>query len=108
MWQNDTLDDFVAYYPEMREFTDDVIQYIRNFITQCDFAWNGINKNGSRADFAREANTYKPVVRAYLFAHLDNKVKDSITYFKNMRARALATHLATEMGKVKVGVEEDE
>lgn len=108
MWQNDTLDDFIAYYPEMREFIDDVIQHICNFITQCDFAWNGINKDGSRADFAREANTYKPVVRAYLFAYLDHKVEDSIAYFKNMRARALATHLATEMGKVKVGVEEDE
>ena len=108
MWQNDTLDDFVAYYPEMREFTDDVIQHIRNFITQCDFAWNGINKDSSRADFAREANTYKPVVRAYLFAHLDHKIEDSITYFKNMRARALATHLATEMKRVKVGVEDDE
>lgn len=108
MWQNDTLDDFVAYYPEMREFIDDVIQHIRNFITQCDFAWNEINKDGNRADFAREANTYKPVVRTYLFAHLDNKVEDSITYFKNMRARALAINLATEMGKVKVGVEDDE
>ena len=112
MWQNDNLDDFVAYYPEFRKFTDEVIQHIRNLITQCDFAWKttySISENGgSRADFAREANTYKPVVRTYLYAALDRKFKNSNEYLKKMRARSLASHLAAEMQNNKVGVEEDE
>ena len=112
MWQNDSLDDFVAYYPEFKEFTDDVVQHIRNLITQCDFAWKAtysISENGgSRADFAREANTYKPVVRTYLYAALDGKFENSSEYLKKMRARSLASHLAGEMQKNEVGVIEDE
>lgn len=112
MWQNDILDDFVAYYPEFNDFITEITNHIRNLITQCDFAWKAthsiVENNGSRADFARQANSYKPVVRAYLFTRLDNKVQNPDDYFKNMRARTLTSHLATEIVRVAFGVVEDE
>lgn len=112
MWQNDSLDDFVAYYPEFKEFTDDVVQHIRNLITQCDFAWKAtysISENGgSRADFAREANTYGSIIRSYLYARLDEKVKDCSDYLMNIRARTLASYIMEEMETTKIGVVEDE
>ena len=112
MWQNETLDDFVAYYPEFKDFVDNVIQHIRYYIEVCDTAFKVVSSvvgaMGERRDFAMYANTYMPIVRAYLYARLDEKVENATTYFVKMRPRSLASHLAAELDKVQAGVEEDE
>ena len=112
MYQQGTLDDFVAYYPEFKDFIDDVVQRIRYYIEVCETAFKVVSgvvgAMGNRRDFAMYANTYKPIIRSYLYARLDNKVKNSNDYLMNMRARTLASYIAAEIGTVKVGVQEDE
>ena len=111
MYQQGTLDDFVAYYPEFKDFIDDVVQRIRYYIEVCETAFKVVSSvvgaMGERRDFAKYANTYKPIIRSYLYARLDNKVKNSNDYLMNMRARTLASYIAAEIGTVKVGVQED-
>ena len=112
MYQQGTLDDFVAYYPEFKDFIDDVIQRIRYYIEVCETAFKVISSvigaMGERRDFAMYANTYMPIVRSYLYARLDEKVKDGSDYLMNMRARTLASYIMAEMETTKIGAEEDE
>lgn len=113
MWQNGTLDDFVAYYPEFKDFTDDVIHHIRYYMSVCDTAFKVVTSvagvmGGERREFAKYANTYKPIVRAFLYAKLDEKVKDGNDYLINMRSRTLASYIMAEMETTKIGAEEDE
>lgn len=112
MWQNDSLDDFVAYYPEFEEFVKEVLQRINYYRELCDTAFSTIMSVSGHAktryDFARVANTYIPLVRVFAFARLDGKVKDGNDYLMNMRARTLASYIMAEMDTTKIGVEEDE
>lgn len=112
MYQQGTLDDFIAYYPEFKDFTDDVIERIRYYIEVCETAFKVVNSvvgaMGERRDFAMYANTYMPIVRSYLYARLDEKVKDGSDYLMNMRARTLASYIMAEMETTKIGAEEDE
>ena len=111
MYQHGTLDDFVAYYPEFKDFTDDVIEHIRYYIEVCETAFKVVNSvvgaMGERRDFAMYANTYMPIVRSYLYARLDEKVKDGSDYLMNMRARTLASYIMAEMETTKIGAEEE-
>lgn len=111
MYQQGTLDDFIAYYPEFKDFTDDVIQRIRYYIEVCETAFKVVNSvvgvMGERRDFAMYANTYKPIVRSYLYARLDEKVKDGSDYLMNMRSRTLASYIAAEMNQVTIGANEE-
>ena len=111
MYQQGTLDDFIAYYPEFKDFIDDVVQRIRYYIEVCETTFKVVSSvvgaMGERRNFAKYANTYKPIIRSYLYARLDNKVKNSNDYLMNMRARTLASYIAAEIGTIKVGVEED-
>lgn len=112
MYQQGTLDDFVAYYPEFKAFIDDVVQRIRYYIEVCETAFKVVKSvvgaTGERRDFAMYANTYMPIVRAYLYARLDEKVKDGSDYLMNMRARTLASYIAAEMETTEIGAGEDE
>lgn len=112
MYQQGTLDDFVAYYPEFKDFIDDVIQHIRHYIEVCETAFKVVNsvvgEKGERRDFAMYANTYMPIVRSYLYARLDEKIKDGSDYLMNMRARTLASYIMAEMETTKIGTGEDE
>lgn len=112
MYQQGTLDDFVAYYPEFKDFTDDVVQRIRYYIEVCDTAFKVVTSvvgaMGERRDFAMYANTYIPVVRSFLYARLDEKVKNGNDYLMNMRPRTLASYIMAEMETTKIGVVEDE
>jgi len=112
MFQAGTLDDFVAYYPEFKDFTDDVVQRIRYYIEVCDTAFkvviSVVGAMGERRDFAMYANTYMPIVRSFLYARLDEKVKDGSDYLMNMRARTLASYIMAEMETTKIGAVEDE
>lgn len=112
MYQQGTLDDFVAYYPEFKDFIDDVIQRIRYYIEVCETAFKVVNSvvgtMGERRDFAMYANTYMPIVRSYLYARLDEKVKNGSDYFMNMRARTLASYIMAEMETTKIGAEDEQ
>lgn len=111
MWQEDTLDDFVAYYPEFKDFVESITNDIYHLTELCAIAYNAISNQPNvieRRDFARYANTYMPPIRVYLYAKLDGKVESAIEFFLNMRARTLASYIIVKMGTTKIGVEEDE
>lgn len=113
MWQNDSLDDFIAYYPEFRSFVDEVIHQLQHLIEIADVAFATImryvNYNPSnRRTFARYACTYIGPLKSFLFARLDNKVQNAYDFYKGMRAKSLSAHLQTLVSKDAVGVNEDE
>jgi len=110
MWQNDSLDDFVAYYPEFEEFAQNVLNEIGNLVNLSEIAYKVVSgyDTPERRDFARYANTYKPPIRSYLYAKLDNKVEDAIDFFAEMRARTLASYIMAEMETTEIGTKEDE
>lgn len=110
MWQNDSLDDFIAYYPEFRSFVDEVIHQLRHLIDIADLAFSTIMSYSpaTRADFARYACTYIGPLKSFLFARLDNKVQNAYDFYKGMRAKSLSAHLQTLVSKDAVGVNEDE
>jgi len=112
MYQQGTLDDFIAYYPEFEDFVEEVTSRIRYWIAVCDTAFQVIRsvvgEDAPRSDFAYYATSYHQLVRAFLFARLDNKVEDATDYCKHMRARTLASYIMAEMETTKIGTGEDE
>lgn len=113
MWQSESLDDFVAYYPEYKEFVDGVIHAINHLIQISDIAFSTVlsyvNDNpNNRRTFARYATTYIAPVSSFLFARLDEKVHNAYQYFYTMRARSLASHIAKDVHVENEGVMEDE
>lgn len=111
MWQNETLDDFIAYYPEFKDFIDGVLECIRHWISAADLAFNtvrSISIPNDRKLFAINASSYLPIIRSYLFARLDEKTDTAANYIKNMRSRTLASYVMTEISKTTIGVKEDE
>ena len=108
LWQEDSLDDFIAYFPEYKDFVESITGDIYHLIELATIAYNAISKQEDvreRRDFARYANTYSAPLRAYLYARLDGKTESAINFFMNMRARTLASHITTT---TKIGAEEDE
>lgn len=112
MYQHEELDDFIAYYPEFEDFVEEVTSRIRYWIAVCDTAFQVIrsvvDEDAPRSDFAYYATSYHPLVRAFLFARLDNKVENATDYCKHVRARTLASYITAEMETTKIGVVEDE
>lgn len=90
LWQTDSLDDFLAYFPENTTLVDSVIEKLRNLCEMADIAYDVVRYENSRKNFAINAARYIKPVRSYLFARLDNKVDRAQTYFKQMKAKNLA------------------
>ena len=110
MWQSDSLDDFIAYYPEFKTFVGEVIKQIRHLIDIADIACSTImsHEPTTRADFAQYACSYIGPLKSFLFARLDEKVMNATEFYKGMRAKNLSAHLQTILNKKEVGVMEDE
>ena len=110
MWQADSLDDFIAYYPEFKTFVDEVVGQLRHLIDIADLAFSTIMSHSpaTRADFAQYACTYIGPLKSFLFARLDKKVENATEFYKGMRVKSLSTHLQTILTQKEVGVVEDE
>jgi len=90
LWQDDTIDDFLAYFPEHTTYVNEVIHKIRDLYEKADIAYDVVKGTGPRKDFAMRAKSYIKPIQSYLFARLDNKIDCASTYFKQMKARNLA------------------
>lgn len=111
MWQTGSLDDFIAYYEEYKEFVDEVLDNLKKSIEFFDMTYTTISNYSNiieRRNFAKYANLYLNPLRAYLFARLDNKVNNAHEFFLKMRARTLTSYLLINMKRINVGVIEDE
>jgi len=110
MYQNDSLDDFIAYYPEFKSFVDEVIGQLRHLIDIADIAFSAIMSHSpaTRADFAQYACTYIGPLKSFLFARLDNKVANATEFYKEMRAKSLSAHLQTILTHKEIGIMEDD
>lgn len=109
MWQSDSLDDFIAYYPEFKSFVDEVIKQVRHLIDIADIAFSTImsHEPPTRADFAQYACSYIGLLKSFLFARLDKKVMNATEFYKEMRAKNLSAHLQTILTQKAVGIIED-
>ena len=90
MWQEDSLDDFLAYFPEHKDFINGISFSIQHLIEITDIAYAGLKGYPDRKDFALRAKSYIRPITSYCFARLDNKVSCAREYYKNMKARNLA------------------
>lgn len=110
MWQSDSLDDFIAYYPEFKPFVDKVMGQVRHLIEIADIAFASIMSHSleTRADFARYACSYIGPVKSFLFTRYDDKVANATDFYKGMRAKNLSAHLQSILNIEEVGVKEDE
>jgi len=90
LWQDDTIDDFLAYFPEHTTYVNEVIHKICDLYEKADIAYDVVKGTGPRKDFAMRAKSYIKPIQSYLFARLDNKTDCAMNYFKEMRSRNLA------------------
>ena len=93
LYQTDSLDDFLAYFPEHKEFVDKTIFKISHLAKKMDIIYDALSTVKNRKDFALYAKKWIKPIQSYLFARLDNKIDCANTYFKNMKPRALAQFL---------------
>ncbi len=111
MWQESSLDDFVAYYTEYKDFVDAIIQNIRRLIDDSDVAYQAVTSHSDihgRSDFAKYANEYDSPVNNYLYARLDNNASYAADFYKKMRSRTLEVHITKNLSLKQIGVAEDE
>ena len=94
LWQQDILDDFLAYFPEHTQYVNEIIKKIRNLCEKADIAFNVLKGTATRRDFALRAQTYIKPIQSFLFGRLDQKCTNAAEWFKKMSARNLATYIA--------------
>lgn len=104
MWQNNTLDDFIAICPEYKSFIDDFTVAIGELVLELYTAHAETIQLNTRAEIAHELFElgFSPVARAYVFSLLDNHCVDSIDYLKKMRPRALSEVLQQYMHHAEI------
>lgn len=90
LWQTDTLDDFLAYFPEHTNDVAAIVKKLKDLYEKADIAYDVVKGYGKRKDFALRANSYIKPIRSFLFARLDEKCDCAREYFKSMKARNLA------------------
>lgn len=100
-WQTDSLDDFLAYFPEHKEFVDKIIFKILHLAKKMDIIYDALSTIKNRKDFALYAKKWVKPIQSYFFARLDNKVDCVNTYFKNMKPRNLAELLNVKEISIK-------
>lgn len=90
LWQEDLLDDFLAYFPEHTDYVNEVIKKLRDLWEKADIAYDVVKGYGKRKDFALRAQSYIKPIQSYLFARLDNKCENGQEWFKQMKPKSLA------------------
>lgn len=90
LWQTDTLDDFLAYFPEHTQYVNEVLIKLRDLIEKADIAYDCVKGYGPRRNFALRAQSYVKPIQSYLFARLDEKTDCASNFFKQMKAKNLA------------------
>lgn len=90
LWQEDSLDDFLAYFPEHTNYVNEVINKLRDLWEKADIAYDVVKESGKRKDFALRAQLYVKPICSYLFARLDKKCENGQEWFKQMKVKTLA------------------
>ena len=89
LYQTDSLDDFLAYFPEHTKFVNDVTHRITRLCKQAELAYDSAKGFPDRKEFALRAQSYIKPIASYMFAQRDNKCENALDYFKNMKPRSL-------------------
>ena len=97
MWQEETLDDFIAVCPEYTDYIENFKEAFARLAIEMAAAYIKNMFILDRRDYAKEAMKYPSVVRAYMFAKYDNKCGTAAEYLKNMRPKALSEILEDRM-----------
>jgi hypothetical protein len=93
LWQSDAIDDFLAYFPEHTEYTNQIVHKIIDLCEKAEIAYDVVKGTGPRKDFAFRAQTYIKSIQSYLFARLDKKVDNAFDFFKQAKTRNLVNLL---------------
>lgn len=110
MWQEGSLDDFIAYFPEYYEFTHQILAIVQKEIEICDAAFTVLSNYPNvedRKTLASYACKYLPFIRNFIFARYDNKVDCARTYFSRMRPRSFAAIIEPQLDIKEIGIDEE-
>lgn len=90
MWQNDSLDDYLALYSENRVQIENAVEAIHTTADKMEWWFQEALEQGNRKSIALWMNqNHAPgIASAYVFARLDNKVDSALEYlhsYNNLR-----------------------
>lgn len=101
MWEEDSIDDFLAYFPEHIKFVNVIMEEIAHLIEKAELAWDSTKGFTDRKEFATRAAMYIKPITGFLFARLDAKVENAEEYLKGMRPRTLSQILSMNMKEIQ-------
>jgi hypothetical protein len=109
MWQNDTLDDFMASFPQYNDFIKECFEVINFEISRYEYVYNLYTKDGyERKNLAAKLKDYKGPITSYVFARLDGKVNNPGEFLKQLPYRKLGDMVAAHLKTTQFGEAEDE
>lgn len=87
LWQSDSLDDYLAYFPNCKDLVVNCVAQIQHLINSMEQDYISIPIGLERKEFAAYASKSK--YAAYLFARLDNKVNSAADYLHSASVKKI-------------------
>lgn len=107
MWQDDSLDDYIAFFPYYNEFIHKVTNCIVDLKLTIDIAWEQLQYLiDDRKAFAAKATQYEGIVASCLFALLSNKTDNSLSFLKTSNIKPLVAYITNIIGNKEVQLNE--
>lgn len=93
LWQNDTLDDFVGYFPEMQVRANTIKEKIIAICAEAEQIFSRINTIENQKDFALAVKQESLFYSSFLFARRNNKIANAFEWFKQYNSKKIAEYL---------------
>ena len=90
MWQEDTLDDFIALYPEYAADIQDVVGKLNKKIQDMEQEYDKVQGIEDKKELAAAINSKPTYIKSYIFARKQGKTQSALDFLKTMRPQALA------------------
>ena len=87
MWRTNSLDDYMALYPEHNSIIGRVMEQVAAMAEICDkWYFISISNSNERKEIAQFlSQNCPPFARSYVFTRLDNKVETAIEFLRNYK-----------------------
>lgn len=95
LWQNDILDDYVTNFPHETTFIQSVIDKLETLMTTTQEAYDDTMSYhpSTRADLAKLAKRFNPLIMQYHFQMTDHKINNVIEFYQHVPTRIIVAHL---------------
>ena len=97
LWQNDSLDDFLAVCPEYYDDAKAIIDKINARVTSMEHTFNVAMELETDKDIALSLADRPTYEKAYVFSRRKGRHENAISFLKSMRAQNLADELSFDI-----------